>query len=67
MGVMIYIEVNGLVHVVTRVKHDLATREKERRNMTKTAQKIRGRMEAYCKVFTLFIKLFNINRRTVIN
>lgn len=60
----------AIVHVVTRVKHDLATGEKEREKyMTKTAQKIRGGMEAYCcKVFTLFIKLFNINRmRTVIN
>ena len=54
--------------MVARV--DLATREKEREKyMTKTVQKIRGRMEAYCcKVFTLVIKLFNINRRrTVIN
>ena len=60
----------AIVHVVTRVDHDLATREKKREKyMTKTAQKIRGRMEAHCcKVFTLFVKLFNINsRRTVIN
>lgn len=58
----------AIVHMVARV--DLATREKEREKyMTKTVQKIRGRMEAYCcKVFTLLIKLFNINRRrTVIN
>lgn len=62
----------AMVYMVARV--NLATREKEREKymtkyMTKTVQKIRGRMEAYCcKVFTLLIKLFNINRRrTVIN
>jgi len=54
----------AIVHVVTRVKHDLATREKQKEKyMTKTAQNIRGGMEAYCcKVFTLFIKLFNIKK-----
>ena len=58
----------AIVHVVTRVKHDLVTREKEREKyMTKTAQKIRGRMEVYCcEIFTLFIKLFNINRRRTV-